>query len=142
MKKGVSLVIVIIAISVMLILISAAAVVGSGAIASANFDEYISVLSRMSDNVNEYYVQNNILPVTKQVVSADSLGNEFSSALSKKGDLEERLYVVDMNKITDSTVKFGRGTIDSKDVFVVTENTHNVYYLKGMNYRSNIYFSM
>lgn len=28
-----------------------------------------------------------------------------------------------------------------KDVFLVTENTNNVYYLKGFKYRGKVYFN-
>ena len=141
MKKGVSLLVVVVAITVMLILITSATVIGSGAIVTANYDEYVSELNRVSDNVNEYYVKNNVLPVTGEVVSSTSLGNEFLANIKEKGDSEENLLVVDFSKLNDSTVKKGSGTVASQDVYLVTENTQNIYYLKGFKYKSKVYFS-
>lgn len=141
MKKGVSLLVVVVAITVMLILITSATVIGSGAIVTANYDEYVSELNRVSDNVNEYYIKNKVLPVTGEFVSSTSLGNEFLANIKEKGDSEENLLVVDFSKLNDSTVKKGSGTVASQDVYLVTENTQNIYYLKGFKYKSKVYFS-
>ncbi|MEG0872712.1 MAG: hypothetical protein RSE00_01910 [Clostridia bacterium] len=141
MKKGMTLVIVTVAITVMLILITAASVIGSGAITTANFEEYNSTLSRVSNVVNEYYMENKELPVTGEVISAQSLGNDFLVNLKEKSDEQNPLFVVDMTKITDSTIKKGRGTISSQDVFLVTQNTQNIYYMKGFKYKSHVYYS-
>lgn len=141
MKKGVSLLIVIIAVIVMLIIISSATVIGNGSITSANYEEYVSELNRVSDNVNEYYVENKELPVTGEVVSATSLGNEFLANMKDKGDLEENLYIVDLSKLKDSTIKKGKGSVADQDIYLVTENTQNVYYLKGFKYKAKVYFT-
>ena len=85
-KQGISLVMVIAAVVIMLVLISSAAVVGSNAIDSANFDEYILSVSRVSDLVNEYFLNNNNLPVTADVVNISSLPNEFKQQLVNNND--------------------------------------------------------
>ncbi len=141
MKKGVSLLVVIVAVTIMLIIITSATVIGSGSITSANYEEYVSELNRVSDNVNEYYVENKELPVTGEVVSATSLGNEFLANMKDKGDLEENLYIVDLSKLKDSTIKKGKGSVANQDIYLVTENTQNVYYLKGFKYKAKVYFT-
>lgn len=139
-KKGISLIIAVMAITVMSIIISAASVVGSSVITSANFDEFISQINRVSDNVNEYYISNNELPITGEIVALESLGNHFIKSVVENGDEGQNLLVIDMNKIKDSTIKNGIGKTISKDVFVVSEISHNVYYLKGFKYKDKLYF--
>lgn len=141
MKKGVTLSIVLIAIVIMITIITTASVVGSNAISTANFEDFKSNVSRAADAVNEYYLSNSTLPVTNEIVAADSVSNELRQLLSKRGDINSKLYVVDMNKIEDSTIEKGRGTLSNKDVYIVAEETLNVYYLKGYTYRSVKYFS-
>lgn len=141
MKKGVSLLVVIVAVTVMLIIISAATIIGTGAITTANYEEYVSELNRVSDNVNEYYIENKELPVTGEVVSATSLGNEFLANMKDKGDLEENLYIVDLSKLKDSTIKKGKGNVSDQDIYLVTQNSQNVYYLKGFKYKAKVYFT-
>ena len=141
MKKGLSLSTVIIAISIMLILVSSVSVIGSSAITSANFEEYKSNIERVSDDVNIYVTDNGTLPVTNEVIAINSLGQDFLNQVKENGDLANKFYVVDISKLNDYNIKKGRGTVDNKDVFLVTENTNNVYYLKGFKYRGKVYFN-
>lgn len=141
MKKGVSLVTVIIAVSVMMVLISSVSVIGSSAISSANFEEYKSTIERVANEVNIYVNENNSLPVTNEIVSINSLGDDFLSDVKEKNDLSNKFYVVDVSKLNDYNIEKGKGSVSDKDVFLVTENTNNVYYLKGFKYRGEIYFT-
>ena len=142
MKKGITMSVVLVAIVIMMLIISAATVVGTNAVSTANFEEFKSIISRVSDDINEYYVKNNELPVKNEIVATASLPQDMQSILSKNGDLDDKLYVVDMSKINDATLKKGRGTIESQDVFLVSETKQNVYYLKGYKYKSVVYYTM
>lgn len=141
-RKGISLVIVTTAVAIMMILISVASVVGSGAISSANFDEYRSNISRVSDLVNEYYLQNDSLPATNDVVNLYSLPNDFRAELKDNNDLSNTLFVINVDLLNDETIKNGRGTLSSQDVFLVAEETNNVYYMKGFKYKSKTYYGV
>ena len=142
MKKGITMSVVLVAIVIMMLIISAATVVGTNAVSTANFEEFKSIISRVSDNINEYYVKNDELPVKNEIVATASLPQDMQSILSKNGDLDDKLYVVDMSKINDATLKKGRGTIESQDVFLVSETKQNVYYLKGYKYKSVVYYTI
>lgn len=141
MKKGLSLSTVVIAISIMLILVSSVSVIGSSAITSANFEEYKSSIDRVADEVNIYVTDNGILPVTNEVIAINSLGQDFLNQVKENGDLANKFYLVDISKLNDYNIKKGRGNVENKDVFLVTENTNNVYYLKGFKYRGKVYFN-
>lgn len=141
MKKGLSLSTVVIAISIMLILVSSVSVIGSSAITSANFEEYKSNIDRVSDEVNIYVTDNGTLPVTNEVIAINSLGQDFLNQVKENGDLANKFYLVDISKLNDYNIKKGRGSVENKDVFLVTENTNNVYYLKGFKYRGKVYFN-
>lgn len=141
MKKGLSLSTVVIAISIMLILVSSVSVIGSSAITSANFEEYKSNIDRVSDEVNIYVTDNGTLPVTNEVIAINSLGQDFLNQVKENEDLANKFYLVDISKLNDYNIKKGRGNVENKDVFLVTENTNNVYYLKGFKYRGKVYFN-
>ena len=141
MKKGLSLSTVVIAISIMIILVSSVSVIGSSAITSANFEEYKSNIDRVSDEVNIYVTDNGTLPVTNEVIAINSLGQDFLNQVKENGDLANKFYLVDISKLNDYNIKKGRGNVENKDVFLVTENTNNVYYLKGFKYRGKVYFN-
>lgn len=140
-RKGISLSTLVIAITVMLILVSSVSVIGSSSINSANFEEYKSQIERVSDEVNIYLNENGSLPVTNQSIAINSLGNDFLEQVKENGDLTNKFYVIDISKLDDYNIKKGKGTAENKDVFLVCDNTNNVYYLKGFKYRGKIYFS-
>jgi type II secretory pathway pseudopilin PulG len=139
-KYGITMSVLVVAIAVMMILITSAAVIGSNSIKTANYDDYMANLTRTSDSINAYYLKNNKLPVTGEIVSAASLGSDFYAAIAENGDQGNKLFVVDYSLLEDSTIKIGKGTIANKDKFLVADNSHNVYYIKGFNYKGkNIY---
>lgn len=141
MKKGFSLSTVVIAISIMLILVASVSVIGSSAISSANFDEYKSQIERVSDEINIYINENGNLPIKNEEVDINSLGTDFLNQARENGDTTNKFYVIDISKLNDYSLKKGNGNVEDKDVFLVAENTNNVYYLKGFKYRGKVYFS-
>lgn len=141
MKKGISMVTVLIAVSVMMILISSVSVIGSSAISSANFEEYKSKVERVADEINIYINENGTLPITNQSVSINSLGEDFLEAAKEKNDLSNKFYVVDVSKLNDYRIDNGKGNLNNKDVFLIAENSNNVYYLKGFKYKGKVYFN-
>lgn len=142
MKKGVTMSVVLIAVVIMLILITSATVVGTSSISTANYEDFKSVISRLSDDVNEYYIRNGELPVKNEVIATNSLSKSFQSELEKKGDLNKKLFVVDMTKINDATITIGRGDSLSEDIFLVSEESQNIYYLKGHEYKKVRYYGV
>ena len=142
MKKGVTMSVVIIAVVIMLILVSAATVVGTNSISTANYEDFRSMITRVSNDVNEYYVSNNELPVKNEVVATDSLSESLKAEVEKKGDTNKKLFVVDMAKINDATVTIGRGNTSSEDIFLVSEDSQNIYYLKGYEYKKVRYYGV
>ncbi len=142
MKKGVTMSVVLISVVVMMLIITAATVVGKTSIDTANYEEFKSSLSRVSDNVNEYYIKNKTLPVKNEVIATNSLEESFRLELDRKGDLNEKLFVVDMSKISDSSITIGRGNVSSKDVFLVSETSQNIYYLKGYKFKNVIAYGV
>lgn len=141
MKKGISLLVLMVAITVMAIVISTASVMGASSINAANYDEYIATIQRVVDDVNAYYLINKELPVTGEVLSASAMGTEFMGSVAQKGDESDTLLVVNVDLLGDSTIKKGRGKVETKDVFLVSKNSHNVYYLQGYQYKNKVYFS-
>lgn len=142
MKKGVTMSVILVAIVIMMILITSASVVGSGAIASANFEEFKSGISRVADAVNAYEIANGKLPIKNEVISADSLGANFYTELSMRNDKEKKLFVVDLSLLNDPTIRTGKGSVANQDVFVVSEGSKNVYYLKGYRYKKKYYYGI
>lgn len=142
MKNGISMMMLVVSVSVMMILVTSASIIGLNSVKTANFEEFKSVLSRVSDDVNYYYIKNGKLPVKSslegvEVIDSMSINDEFYNQVVANGDNNELLYIIDLEKLEDNTINFN---ID--DVFVVSEYSHNIYTLNGFRYKSKIYYKI
>lgn len=141
MKKGITISILSITIAVMFVLVTTATTIGASSINSVMYEEYISKLLRVSTDVNTYYRKNNELPITGEIVVKNDLNQAINSEISANDDSLEELYIVDMTKLKSYNVNIGYGNSDGSDIFIVTKDSHNVYYLKGFKYKGKTYYS-
>lgn len=140
MKKGITVAMLVVIVTMMLIATTTVSVVGVNSINRANFETYKNKINKISDLALEYVTTNNSLPVTNEVVGKVSLDSDFIKELNSNGDADNNMLVIDLSKL-DATVDIGNGTVVNGDVFVICENTNNVYYLKGMEYKGVLYHS-
>lgn len=139
MKKGITISILVVTVVLMFIIVTTATVIGTRTIQTASYEEFMSKIYRVSNDVNKYVMDNKSLPTTSEVIAKEGLSNVFKEELNKKKDVWNNLFVIDMTKLRTESVNIGKGTVEDMDVFVVAENTNNVYYLKGVNYKGATY---
>lgn len=141
MNKGISMMMLVVATSIMMILITSASVIGINSINTAKFEEYKSILERVSDDVNYYYIENGTLPIKDssgiEIIDPSSINNEFYNQVIEAGDSTDILYIIDLEKLEDNTINF-----NENDIFVVARNSHNVYSLSGFTYKSKTYYKI
>lgn len=143
MKRGMTLSIIIIAVTIMFIIISTSTVIGMRAVNAANYEEYMSNLSRVSDEVNSYLVTNKELPITSyEVISKEMFSEGLSLKLAENDDSMNNLYIVDNSKLNLTSVNIGVGDTFNKDVFLVAEDTGNIYYYKGFKYKNEWFYGI
>lgn len=140
MKRGITISTLVLTVILMFILITTATVVGARAIQTASYEEFLGKVTRVADDVNKYVIDNKTLPTTAEIISKEGLPNELKAEIKNNGDDYNNLFVIDMTKLNVENVNIGSGTVQDMDVFVVAENTNNVYYLKGVKYRGTTYY--
>ncbi len=140
MKRGVTVSTLSVAIAIMLILVSVSSVAGIRAIKTAAYEEFTSKMLRLSDDVNIYVKKNGNMPVKNEIVSHAGMNSTLVALLTNNGDANNTLYVIDLDKLTTESINMGEGTTENLDVFLVAENTLNVYYLKGFEYKGERYY--
>ena len=140
MKKGITISMLVVTVVLMFILVTTATVVGTRAIQTASYEEFLSKIERVSNDVNKYVIDNNTLPTTFEIISKEGLPDKLKAEINNNNDSTNNLFVVDMTKLRTESVNIGKGSVEDMDVFVVAENTNNIYYLKGVEYRGTIYY--
>ncbi|MBO4293217.1 MAG: hypothetical protein J5881_02365 [Clostridia bacterium] len=104
----------------------------------------------ITDRVSNYYSRYGALPVLRNIdLSSDSTINEWISELqseNNEGPLGANdtgnFYVIDMNALENLSLNYGSGfnresLPDDKDVYVINENSHNIFYLHGIKVTNN-----
>lgn len=142
MKKGITVSILAITIILMFVIITTATVVGTRAIQTATYEEFLSKIQRVSNDVNEYIIKNKQIPTTNEIVSKEGLPSGLIAEINNNNDATNNLFVIDMTKLRTESVNLGVGTVQDMDVFIVAENTNNVYYLKGIKYKGVEYYGV
>lgn len=138
-KRGFTISVVSATVVIMIILISTISVVGISTINSANFEEYMSLLYRVKSATYDFIMFNKVLPTTGEVVTSSEFDNDFINELTRNGDLDTKFYVLDMSLLNVPSTQ-GKGTVENEDVFIVSNVTNNVYYLKGKKYKGTTYY--
>jgi len=139
MKRGVTVSILVITIIIMFTLITTTTIVGVKTIQTASYEEFISKIQRVSNDVNKYVIDNEKLPTTLEIIAKEGLPDSLKAEINKNNDSANNLFVIDISKIRTESVNIGKGSVEDMDVFIVAENTNNVYYLKGVTYKGITY---
>ena len=142
MKKGITISILVVTVVIMITLATTSTVIGMRAVQTAAYEEFLSKIQRVSNDVNKYVIDNGSLPTTLEIIAKEGLPNGLSEEIINKNDELNNLYVIDMTKLRTESVNIGKGTVEDMDVFIVAENTNNVYYLKGVEYRGMTYYGI
>lgn len=70
-----------------------------------------------------------------------SKGNELSNIdLSGQASTNDnaKYYQVDLEKLGNMTLNYGKGNEEDKDVYIINEQSQEVYYLKGIEYEGEL----
>lgn len=103
-------------------------------------------IKALNDRVAAYYVGNDELPVKSgNIYTKTTLSSTISGLATNDGekyyeiDLAE-LYGVTSSEINGLSLNYGKGS-SSTDIYVINEDTHIIYYLKGVTYQGDMYYT-
>ena len=159
-KQGISLIVLLITIAVMLIILTVVVISVDNVSNNSKLAAFASDLSTIEDLTTVYYMENSKFPVSSDEPNAlsnsdllNKVGDENKTKFSEELELNNdndatndylsEFYVIDLNKLDIESSK--RGTLngnDEKDVYVVAYPSMNIYYIKGVKAKGDIYFSL
>jgi len=93
-----------------------------------NLYEDISVLE---DNVLIYYLNNGSLPIEEERVDFDYSINPNDNLI---------FYKLDLDKLGNIKLIYGNNENDM-DFYIINENSHTIYYYKGIKYNGNLVYT-
>ena len=148
-KKGISLIALVITLIIMMILASVALYTSADATNNAKLTSFTEDLTNMEDLVSEYYLTNNELPIVSGVsyVKADVLGlctngvETLSEEITTNGDNSAVFFKLDLAKLPIESSSRGMEQEGSTDIYLISSQNFNVYYLQGEEIANQYYFS-
>lgn len=132
-QKGITLIVLIITIIIMAIL--AGAVVTNIDIGTdiRNYNYMCADIELLEAKIRTYYNENGSLPATRNIITNPNLNGQASAKDN------ENYYVIDVRSLYNITLNYGAGTIANKDIYIVNEQSLEVYYLKGTYFENTLY---
>jgi len=101
-----------------------------------NYQYMRADIELLEAKVMTYYNQRGTIPTTGELIEASSiLGDQ------KNLNDNENYYRIDISKLYNVTLNYGGGTEENKDIYIINEQSHNVYYLKGTEYEGKTYYT-
>lgn len=133
-KKGITLIILIFTI---VILTMIAGIVISNmdlGIDIRNYNYMCADIELLESKVITYYNQNNSLPITGQPFNAKSVLQDEATSRDNNN-----YYKIDLSLLNNITLNYGGGTAENQDIYIINEDSFEIYYLNGAKYEDTVY---
>jgi len=87
----------------------------------------------LESKVLTYYNENKSLPISSNELIDVTEITDFNPKDNAK------YYEIDLSKLSNISLNLGKGNKENKDIYVINEQSHAIYYLKGVVYEGNTY---
>lgn len=142
-QKGITLVTLSIAIIMMLIITSILVFNANTSIIMKNLDNMYQDIELLKDKIDLYYAKYKALPIINTKYSNINTINSINP------NDNENYYVIDLEALDNLTLNYGKDYKDYKnskndllqDIYIVNEQSHNIYYVKGIRVDKKTYYT-
>jgi len=154
-KKGISLIVISIVLVILVLLSGLVIYMGNDIILTSKNTVYARDLEKITEAVSEYYAVNGSLPILKEngkEMKAEKYKSDIKELLGEdklailefeikeNNDEEAIFYEIDISKIGIDDIKYGVKE-NEHDLFLVSSESHVIYYYIGYENRTGVYFS-
>lgn len=88
----------------------------------------------LENKISLYYLDNGSIPIKNESIIY------FSNNSINPND-GENYYEIDLDKLENLNLSYGRGNFGVKDKYIINEISHTIYYYSGIEYKDEIIFS-
>ena len=145
-EKGITMITLIVTVALLVIVTSIVATRSYTSVQLSNLTKLKNDIETLNDRVATYFVQNDSLPAYK--VNNEIVTKTKSEVKAYTGEIDskdgETYYVIDLEAIDNISLNYGDDykVTNSSNKYVINVDTHIIYYLKGINYDGNKYYSI
>lgn len=144
-NKGISLVSLAVTVGLMIIISSVTIYTSLDRFEINNLKKMINDLQLLEEKVSNYYLKYGTIPIVRTEESNNSIEVTFDVKHYKKSNDNGKYYYIDLNALGDGvSLNYGKGfeNLNSNDVYIINEKSHNIYYARGIEIKGKYYYSL
>ena len=88
----------------------------------------------LDDVIAMYYLENGSIPIK----SRSKINFEIDN---KNPNDNEMYYEIDLELLENLDLSYGKKIYGKDDIYIINEVTHTIYYLQGIEYNGNLYYT-
>lgn len=136
-QKGITLIVLIMTLMILSVLASVSIIKYDSGMDVRNYNYMCADIELLEDKILVYYNNYGFLPTKgSAIVNIKSmLGGQASSRDN------DNYYQIDVNGLDNITLNYGGGDLSNKNIYVINEQSHKVYYLKGVVFEGTTYYT-
>ena len=142
-EKGITLVSLVITIVLMLIIAGTTVHVSLDRFEINKFNKMKNDIELLQDKVSNYYLKYNTLPVLREDDGSGKLYTYTTLDFEKNNGDNENYYILDLEAMEGISLNYGEEGFEnpnaSEDVYIINEDSHVIYYVKGIELKENMY---
>ena len=149
-NRGVTMIVLSIAIIILAIVTSMLVYYSSDAIDIKNLNNMNNDIEQLSQKVSLYFYDNQKIPILVKYMGATEILKEQKSNLDNN-----TYYILDLSKLEDLELNYGKefkqvkanysnsnfDVTEYKDLYIINEQSHNIYYIKGVEVEQKTYYT-
>ena len=135
-KKGITLMALVITIVIMGIILGITISNMDTGADIRNYNYMCADIEILQAKVSDYYNKSGSIPKTGNAI-VGALGRLGPQASSRD---DENYYQIDLSKISNVSLNYGGGTEANRDIYIINEQSHEIYYFKGVALDGIIYY--
>lgn len=144
-NKGVTLITLVIVIIVLVILAGIVGINAKKDITEAGLKEFAIEVNQLEYLIKQYKIRNDgnidFQPYIIDVLTADEeMLSQMEQETISEGEIT--LYKIDYEKIDAMQTRYGNKIYSDDDIYLVSNETERVYYIKGYQAGSNVYYTV
>lgn len=142
-KFGISLASVMIATLLIILLTTTITISINKVVENADKISFVSEISSIQKSVTSYYMVNKEYPILSDSIIMDITNIKEKDIFYNEEIIDNKVILnkIDYNKISYVSLKYGNN-LDESDLYGVSLSTGKVYYVKGIKFGNNIYYTL
>lgn len=100
----------------------------------SNLNNMYKDIEILEDKIDIYYLNNKKLPIDTNLVK------EFNCSINPNDN--EVYYEIELEKLDNINLTYGKRKQNDKDIYIINEQSHTIYYYSGIEYENKRYFTI